>query len=130
MSCRITRSAMSSWSVGSLLIITSRAPKFFASIGKPAAGQTAAEAAGIGGIAVQRHHVIPGETRYLVQIVDVLGDDGGNLAGPIERCERAMAASRLCRRKSRLHRKAPSPCLLPGLGAGDEFVERDWTIAG
>src|ERR1700704_2741993 len=130
----MTRSAMSSCSVGSLLMITSRAPLFLASSGKPAAGQTTsddpiamnrsqcwassvarriassgmawpnemvavftgslhavqsgrpalfletlldpgqvvglttADAAGISGIAVQLHHVIPGETRYLVQI--------------------------------------------------------------
>src|ERR1700712_3944634 len=37
-SCRITRSAISSCSVGSLLMITSRAPQFLAIIGKPAAG--------------------------------------------------------------------------------------------
>ena len=45
---------------------------------------SAADAAGIGGVAMELDHVIALETRYLVQIVDVLGDDRGNLAGPVE----------------------------------------------
>src|ERR1019366_1277826 len=43
MSCRITRSAISSCSVGSLLMITNLAPQFLASIGNPAAGQTTSD---------------------------------------------------------------------------------------
>src|SRR5712664_2609669 len=51
-SYRITRSAISSCSVGSLLIITSLAPQFLASIGNPAAGQTTSEDP----IAINRSH--------------------------------------------------------------------------
>ena len=178
MSWRITRSAMSSCSVGSLLMITSLAPQFFAISGNPAAGHTtsddpiarnrsqclrqfrgaahlvfrhrlaerdrrglhrlvagravgraavfvearlhpgkivglpAADAAGIGGVAVKFDDVIGLEARHLMQIVDVLGDDRGNLAGPVERGQRAMPAPGLCRRKGRLHRKAPPPRLV------------------
>ena len=38
---------------------------------------SAADAAGVGGVAMQLDDVIRRETRYLMQIVDVLGDDGG-----------------------------------------------------
>ena len=184
MSCRITRSAMSSCSVGSLLMMTSLAPQFLAISGKPAAGHTtsedpiarnrsqccdkfrgaahlvfrhrlserdgrgldrivadravgraaglvearfdprqivglpAADAAGIGGVAVQLDHVVGLEARHLMQIVDVLGDDRGDLAGPVERGQRAVAAAGLCRGKGRLHRKAPPP--------GLRRARRDW----
>src|SRR5258708_28330770 len=65
-----------------------------------------------------------------MQIVDVLGDDGGNLAGPVERGERAVTAPRLCSGKGRLHRKSPPPGFIPGVGTGDEFIERDRPVAG
>src|SRR5215467_8993073 len=42
-SYRITRSARSSWSVGSRLMITRRAPQFLAISGNPAAGQTTSD---------------------------------------------------------------------------------------
>src|SRR5216683_222556 len=164
----MTRSAMSSCSVGSLLMITSLAPLFLASIGKPAAGQTtsddpiainrsqccassvarrtasfvealldpwqvvrpsAADAAGVGGIAVKLDDVFGRKSRHLMQIVDVLGDDGGNFAAPVQRSERAVAASRPRRGEGRLHRKAPPPCLIPGILAGDEFIERNRAVA-
>ena len=56
---------------------------------------SAADTAGVGGVAVQFDDVIRREARYLMQIVDVLGDDSGNLAGFVKRGERAMTASRL-----------------------------------
>jgi hypothetical protein len=90
----------------------------------------AADAACVSGIAVQFHHMVGGETRGLMQIVDVLGDDGGDLAGPVERGKRAVAASRPRRGKGRFHRKAPPPCLIPGIGTGDELIERDRAVAG
>ena len=74
--------------------------------------------------------IFGGEAGDLMQIVDILGDDGGDLAGLVERGERAMTASRLRRGKSRLHRKAPPPCLVPGVRTGDEFIERDRPVAG
>src|SRR5260370_17608573 len=91
---------------------------------------SAADAAGVRGIAVQFHHVIGREPRYLMQIVDVLGDDGRNLAGLVERGERAVAASRPRRGECRLHRKAPPPRLISRVLAGDEFIEVDRTLAG
>src|SRR3981081_1708503 len=42
----------------------------------------ATDAAGVSGIAVKLDDVLGREARYLMQIVDVLGDDGGDLAGP------------------------------------------------
>src|ERR1700726_3251500 len=163
-------------------MITSRAPQFLASIGKPAAGQTtsddpiainrsqccassvarriassgiacpnemvavftgssqtvqsgalplsAADAAGVGGVAVKLDDMFGRKSRYLMQIVDVLGDDGGNLAAPVQRSQRAMTASRPRRGEGRLHRKAPPPCLIPGIPAGDEFIERNRAVAG
>ena len=43
MSCRITRSATSSWSVGSRLMMTSLAAQFLAISGNPAAGHTTSD---------------------------------------------------------------------------------------
>src|SRR6266571_3343808 len=51
---------------------------------------SAADAAGVSGIAVELDDVVGCEPRYLVQIVDILGDDGRNLAGPVERGQRAV----------------------------------------
>src|SRR5882757_712750 len=90
---------------------------------------SAANAAGVGGVAVQFDDVFGREARYLMQIVDVLGDDGGNFAGLVERGQRAVTASRLCCGKGRLHRKAPPPRLVAGIPAGDEFIKRNRTIA-
>src|ERR1019366_133879 len=57
-------------------------------------GFSATDAAGVSGIAVKLDDMIGREPRYLMQIVDVLGDDGGNLAGLVERGKRAVTASR------------------------------------
>src|ERR1700687_6131999 len=64
-----------------------------------------------------------------MQIVDILGDDRRNLAGPVERGERAVTAARLCRGKGRLHRKTPPPGFGPRVRAGDEFIEGDRAVA-
>ena len=79
---------------------------------------------------MQLDDVFGGEARDLMQIVDVLGDDGGDFAGLVERGQRAMTASRLRRGEGRLHRKAAPPCLVACIRAGDEFVERDRPVAG
>ena len=76
------------------------------------------------------HDMLCRETRYLMQIVDVLGDDGRNLAGLVERGQRAVTAPGPRRGEGRLHRKTPPPCLVPRIGTGDEFIERDRTVAG
>src|SRR3979490_1756776 len=47
----------------------------------------ATDAAGVSGIAGKLDDVLGREARYLMQIVDVLGDDGGDLAGPVGRGE-------------------------------------------
>src|SRR6266478_8229689 len=89
-----------------------------------------ADAAGVSGIAVEFDDVLGCETRCLMQIVDVLGDDGRNLAGPVERGQRAVATSRLCSGECRLHREAPPPSLVAGVWTGDKFVERNRAVAG
>ncbi len=91
---------------------------------------SAADAAGVSGIAVELDDVLGCETRSLMQIVDVLGNDGRNLAGPVERGQRAVATSRLCRGECRFHREAPPPCLVPGVRTGDKLVEWNRTVAG
>src|SRR5437868_8582917 len=90
----------------------------------------AADAAGVSGIAVELDDVLGCETRYLMQIVDVLGDDARNLAGPVERGQRTVAASRLCCGDCRFHRDAAPPCLVPGVRTGNKFVECNRTVAG
>ena len=47
-------------------------------------GLTAADAAGKGGVAMQFDDVVGLEAGHLMQIVDVLGDDRGRLAGLVE----------------------------------------------
>ena len=79
---------------------------------------------------MQLDHVVGLEAGYLMQIVDVLGDDRGDLAGLVERGQRPVPAAGLRRGKGRLHRKAPPPGFVPRLGTCDEFVERDRAIAG
>src|SRR6185312_976455 len=72
-------------------------------------GAAAADAPRIGRVAMQLNDVVGCEAGSLVQIIDVLGDNRGNLAGAVERGQRTMAAPRLCRGKRRLHRKAAPP---------------------
>src|ERR1700738_2471920 len=91
---------------------------------------SAADAAGVSGVAVQLDDVFGCQPRFLMQIVDVLGDHGGDLAGPVERSQCAVAAPWLRRGEYRLHRKAPPPCLVAGVLAGNEFIERDRAVAG
>ena len=74
--------------------------------------------------------MLGGKTRVLMQVVDVLGHDGGNLARLIKRRQRAMTAARLGRGEGRLHRKPPPPCFVAGVLAGDEFVVGDRPVAG
>src|SRR5579872_7313056 len=64
-----------------------------------------------------------------MQIVDVLGDHGRDLAGTIERGKRAVTASGPGGRKRRLHGKAPPPRFIARLLACDELVERDRPVA-
>src|SRR5215207_3459284 len=63
-----------------------------------------------------------------MQIVDVLGDDRRDLAGLVERGQRAMPAAGLGRSEGLFHRKAPPPGLGPRRSAGNEFVERDRAV--
>ena len=70
---------------------------------------SAADAAGIGGVAVQLDDMLRRKTRRLMQIIDVLGHDRGNLAGPVQRSERAVTAPRPRGGEGGFHRKAPVP---------------------
>ena len=79
---------------------------------------------------MQFDHMVGRETRRLMQIVDVLGDDGRDLAGAIERGERAVAASGPGGRECRLHGKAPPPGFVARVLACHELVERDRPVAG
>src|SRR3954467_3323305 len=88
----------------------------------------ATDATRIRGIAVEFYDMLCGEPRHLMQIVDILGDDGRNLAGPVQRSQSAMTASRPRLRKHRLHCKSPPPCFCPGIRTGHEFVERDRAV--
>src|SRR4051812_20695261 len=66
----------------------------------------------------------------LVQIVDVLRDDGRDLARLIERRQRPVAAARPRRGKGGLHGESAAPCLVAGLLTGDKFVVADRPVAG
>ena len=60
-----------------------------------------------------------------MQPVDVLGDDGADLAAPHQRVDGAVAAIGLGAAESVLHRKAAPPGLAPRLLGGEELVEID-----
>src|SRR5205085_9465818 len=90
----------------------------------------ATDATRIRSVAVELYDMLGGEPRHLMQIVDILGDDGRNLAGPVQRSQRAMTASRPRLRKHRLHGETPPPRLCPGIRTGHEFVERDRAVTG
>ena len=60
-----------------------------------------------------------------MQVVDVLRDYGGRLAGAVEARERKVAAARLGGGEWRVHGKSPPPRLVPHLLAREELVERD-----
>src|SRR5215471_1661524 len=64
-----------------------------------------------------------------MQVVDVLCDDRRNLAGAVQRGERAMTAPGFCRGKSWFHREAAPPCLVPRFLTRDKLVEGNRPIA-
>src|SRR4051812_9223760 len=63
--------------------------------------------------------------RFLMEIVDVLGDDPRNLARLIERSQRAVAAAGFGPAELFLHCKTPPPALVPHVLAGQEVAEVD-----
>src|SRR6266700_806908 len=83
----------------------------------------AIEAGGVGGIAVQFDDLLRGDPGCLVQPVDILGDDGVDLAAAHQRIDGTMAAIGLGRAKLVFHRKAAAPGLAPCRLGGEEIVE-------
>src|ERR1700686_84301 len=65
-----------------------------------------------------------------MQVVDVLGDDGGNLAGAIEARQRPVASPRPGIAELVAHGKTPPPGFVARLLAGQELVERDRLVLG
>src|SRR5579883_1794324 len=65
-----------------------------------------------------------------MQIVNILGDDRGYLAGAVERCECPMTASWARSGKCPLHGEAAAPGFLASLWACNKLVEGDWPVAG
>jgi hypothetical protein len=89
----------------------------------------AADAAGICRVAVQLHDVVSGEAGRLMQIVDVLGDDGRNFAGLVERRQRTVAATWSCGGKGRLHVEPPPPPLNARILTRNELIVGDRPVA-
>ena len=88
--------------------------------------RAAIEAGGIGRVAVQFDDPRRRHARGLVQPVDVLGDDGADLAAAHQRSDGAVAAVGLGRaQRSSLGREAAPPGLPPRLLGGEEIVEID-----
>ena len=69
----------------------------------------AIEAQGVAGIAVQFDHVFRGNSRDLMQVINVLRDHRRNLADPVEARQRAMSAPGFGKRKLRVHSEASTP---------------------
>ena len=74
---------------------------------------------------MQFDDLVAGDARRLVQPVDILGDDGGDLAAPHQRIDRAVAAVGFGRLEDVLHREAPPPGFAARLLGGQELVEID-----
>ena len=77
----------------------------------------AIEAMGVGRVAVQLDDCVLGDARVLMQPVDVLGDDGGDLAASHQRLDGAVAAIGLGLAEDRLALEPPPPGLAPRLVA-------------
>src|SRR5262249_48251872 len=69
----------------------------------------ACEAGCVGIVAMQLDHVRRRNSRALMQVVDVLRHHAGSFAGPIQTCQRKMAASGTGRGKMLLHGEAAPP---------------------
>src|ERR1700719_3866807 len=65
-----------------------------------------------------------------MQVVDILGDDGGNLAGAIEARQRPVTPPRPGIAELVGHGKTPPPGFVARLLAGQELVERDRLVLG
>src|ERR1700731_1478386 len=65
-----------------------------------------------------------------MQIVDVLGDDGGNLAGAVEARPPPVSPPRPGIAELVGHGKTPPPGFVARLLAGQELVERDRLVLG
>jgi hypothetical protein len=74
--------------------------------------------------------MLRGKSRRLVQVVDVLGDDGGHLAGAIEARQRPVSAARPGIAELVGHGEAAAPGFVARLLAGQELVERDRLVLG
>src|SRR5579864_4873527 len=90
----------------------------------------AIEACGESRIAVQLDHMLRGKSRRLVQVVDVLGDDRGHLAGAVKARQRPVAAARPGIAELVGHGEAPPPRFVARLLARQELVERDRLVLG
>ena len=77
---------------------------------------------------MQFDDVFRGNSRGLMQIVDILRDDGRDLAGAVEARQRAMAAAGLCPAELLLHGEAAPPQLIARLLAVQELIEWDRPI--
>src|SRR5580692_1917624 len=65
-----------------------------------------------------------------MEIIDVLGDDGGNLAGSVKARQRPVAPPRPGIAELVGHGKTPPPGFVARLLAPEELVERDRLVLG
>jgi hypothetical protein len=79
---------------------------------------------------VQLDDIVEGKAGGLVEIVDILGDDGRYFSLPVEARKGAVAAARPGCGKLRLHGKAPPPGFRVHGGARLEGIERDRLVCG
>ncbi len=89
----------------------------------------AIEAAGVGGVAVQLDDLPVGNARFLVQAVDVLGDDASRRPAPHQHLDGAVAAARFRFADGVLTGEFSPPRLAAHLLGGNEVLELDGTIA-
>src|SRR6185503_15085706 len=88
--------------------------------------QRAAEAARVSRITVQLDDFVLRHARGLVQVVDVLRDDGARFPGSNQLRDRVMAAVRLRADPAVAIVEAPSPRLAPLLFRREELLEVNW----
>jgi hypothetical protein len=88
----------------------------------------ALEAGGIGGVSVQFDHLLGGDARFLVQPVDVLGNDGAGRAAPYQFRNRFVTPVGLGRGNGLVAVELSRPVLAPGVGRFHELAEVDGTV--
>ena len=79
---------------------------------------------------MQLDHAFGSKARGLMQVIDVLRDQRGDLAGAMQGGQSLMSTARTCGCKTRFHGEPPAPSLVTHILTGDKLVVRDRAVFG